>query len=111
LVPFRWTFSGSDPLAWRINANWNYPGASPVRAEARAVSDKPINNTVQLGCGTLILIAIIVMVFSGGSDAKKQRRQLEDMNRKIDRIEKKIDEVAQGLKRQPAGEAALPGEH
>ena len=54
-------------------------------------------NNVQLGCGTLILIAIIVMVFSGGDDAKKLRGQLEEVDRKIDRLEKKIDDLSQKL--------------
>ena len=51
-------------------------------------------NNVQLGCGTLILIAIIVMVFSGGDDAKKLRGQLDEVDRKIDRLEKKIDDLS-----------------
>jgi hypothetical protein len=60
------------------------------------------NNTVQLGCGTLIIIAIIVMIFSGGDDRKKLQRELEAMNQKVDRLEKKLDELSQTLSRQPA---------
>lgn len=63
------------------------------------MSDKPIDNKVQLGVGTLIIIAIIVMVFSGGSDSRKVRRQLNDMDQKIDRLEKKIDDLSQRLSR------------
>ena len=63
------------------------------------MSDKPIDNKVQLGFGTLIIIAIIVMVFSGGSDSRKLRRQLNDMDQKIDRLEKKIDDLSQRLSR------------
>ena len=72
------------------------------------MSDKPIDNKVQLGCGTLIVIAIIVMLFSGGNDSKKLRGQLNEMNQKIDRLEKKIDELSQRLSRQPASEPAPP---
>jgi outer membrane murein-binding lipoprotein Lpp len=46
---------------------------------------------VQLGCGTLILIAIIVMIFSGGNDNRKLRKEIEQLNEKVDRIEQKLD--------------------
>jgi outer membrane murein-binding lipoprotein Lpp len=69
------------------------------------MTEKTIDNKVQLGCGTLIIIAIIVMVFSGGSESKKMRSQVEDVNRKLDRIEKKLDEVSQKLGRLPASGA------
>ena len=57
------------------------------------------SNNVQLGCGTLIIIAIIVMLFSGGNDSRKLRRQLDDVEKKIDRLEKKIDDLSQKLAR------------
>jgi len=63
------------------------------------------NNNVQLGCGTLIIIAIIVMIFSGGNDTKKLRGQLDEVNGKIDRLEKKIDDLSQRLGQPPAGAA------
>lgn len=67
------------------------------------MTDMPTDNKVQLGCGTLIIIAIIVMLFSGGSDSKKLRGQLDDVNRKLDRLEKKIDELSQKVAQAPAG--------
>lgn len=67
------------------------------------MTDMPTDNKVQLGCGTLIIIAIIVMLFSGGSDSKKLRGQLDDVNRKLDRLEKKIDELSQKVAQTPAG--------
>ena len=67
------------------------------------MTDMPTDNKVQLGCGTLIIIAIIVMLFSGGSDSKKLRGQLDDVNRKLDRLEKKIDELSQKVVQPPAG--------
>ena len=70
------------------------------------MSDQPTDNKVQLGCGTLIIIAIIVMLFSGGNDSKKLRGQLNELNQKIDRLEKKVDELSHGLGRQPASEPA-----
>ena len=66
------------------------------------MTDMPTDNKVQLGCGTLIIIAIIVMLFSGGNDSRKLRGQLDDVNRKLDRLEKKIDELSQKVGQAPA---------
>ena len=66
------------------------------------MTDMPTNNKVQLGCGTLIIIALIVMLFSGGNDSRRLRRQLDDVNQKLDRLEKKIDEVSQKVGQAPA---------
>jgi outer membrane murein-binding lipoprotein Lpp len=65
------------------------------------VTNTPIDNKVQLGCGTLIVIAIIVMLFSGGSNSRKLRSQLDEVNQKIDRLEQKIDELSQTIDRVP----------
>jgi Sec-independent protein translocase protein TatA len=66
------------------------------------------DNRVQLGCGTLIIIAIIVALFSGRNDLEKVQRELEDVNRKLDRLEQKLDALSQGLGRQPATAPAPP---
>ena len=63
------------------------------------MTDTPANHKAQLGCGTLIVIAIIVMLFSGGNDSRKLRNQLDEVEQKIDRLEKKIDELSQKLAR------------
>ena len=55
------------------------------------------DNKVQLGCGTLIIIALIVIIFSGGKDTDKLRRQLEDMGKQLDRMEKKVDALSKQL--------------
>ena len=55
------------------------------------------NNSVQLGCGTLIVIAIIVMIFSGGRSDKEVKKQLRELNQKVERLEKKIDTLNQRL--------------
>ena len=49
------------------------------------------NQKVQLGCGTLILIAIIVAIFSGGNQEKKLRNDIRELHEKVDRLERKID--------------------
>ena len=59
------------------------------------------DNKVHLGCGTLIIIAIIVMIFSGGRDVDKLRRQLDDMSKQLDRLEKKVDALSKQLPSQP----------
>lgn len=66
------------------------------------MSEQPTSNGVQLGCGTLIIIALIVVIFSGGQDAKVLRTQLDDVSRKIDRLEKKIDALSERLGPEPS---------
>ena len=55
------------------------------------------DNRVQLGCGTLIIIALIVMIFSGGKDVDKVQRRLDDMSRQLDRMETKVDALSKQL--------------
>ena len=72
---------------------------APLGTEGRrtdrgnTMTEQSTNNRVQLGCGTLIIIAIIVLLFSGGSDSRKLRGELEDLNRRLDRMERKLDEL------------------
>ena len=56
------------------------------------MADSPTDNRVQLGCGTLIIIALIVMFFSGGRDVDRLERSIDELEVKIDRLEMKIDE-------------------
>jgi hypothetical protein len=72
------------------------------------MSDRPLDNKVQLGCGTLIIIAIIVMVFSGGNDSRKLRRELEELGRKLDRIEAKVDALSPAPRIQAPDQPAQP---
>ena len=44
-----------------------------------------------LGCGTLILIALIVMIFSG-SDTKKVEREVKELRSEIGALKKTIEE-------------------
>lgn len=52
------------------------------------MSDPAPTPTVQLGCGTLILIAIIVAIFSQGG----HRDELRKIQHRLDRIEKLLEE-------------------
>jgi len=66
-----------------------------------------------LGCGTLILIAIIVAIFSN-SGSKDVERGLDDLRRDVQNLKKSIDAQSQQIrdlhdmfkKREPAPKAA-----
>jgi len=59
------------------------------------MNGKPAGDGVQLGCGTLIIIALIVVFFSGSRDTKEMRAQLDEMSRRMERIEQKLDALAE----------------
>jgi len=59
--------------------------------------EQPKQDKVQLGCGTLVVIAIIVMIFSGDRGSKRMRKSVDELNAKIDRLEKKIDDLSKKL--------------
>ena len=61
----------------------------------------PGNPKVSLGCGTLVLIGIIVAFCSGGIGS----RDLDDLRRDIRNLEKKVDALADTVK--PAATAAV----
>jgi hypothetical protein len=57
------------------------------------------HQSVSLGCGTLILIAIIVAVFgSRGSD--------KELDQRLKKIEKKMESIEEGIQRIEAGQKA-----
>ena len=51
-----------------------------------------------LGCGTLILIALIVMIFSG-SDTKKVEREVKELRSEIGALKKTIEEQTDEIPR------------
>jgi len=50
------------------------------------MSDTP-NEKVSLGCGTLILIALIVLIFGNRGSEKDIEERLERIEKQLDRIE------------------------
>jgi outer membrane murein-binding lipoprotein Lpp len=66
------------------------------------------NNSVQLGCGTLIVIAIIVAIFSGDRGNDKVQSELRELNQKVDRLELKIDTLNKQLAAQKVAPAPAP---
>lgn len=51
------------------------------------------SDKVQLGCGTLILIAIIVMIFSGGGEKRELSTEIKELRRAVSVLEDKIDKL------------------
>ena len=49
------------------------------------------NKTVSLGCGTLILIAIIVLIFGNAGSNKELDQRLDRIEKQLERIEQKVD--------------------
>lgn len=73
------------------------------------MSESKTETKAQLGCGTLIIIALIVMFFSGGRESKELRKSVDELDAKIDRLELKIDDLSRQIDEQksstpPAGE-------
>jgi cell division protein FtsL len=61
------------------------------------VSESKTDNKAQLGCGTLIIIALIVMFFSGGRESKELRKSVDELNAKVQRLEQKIDDLSKTI--------------
>lgn len=57
--------------------------------------------TAQLGCGTLILIAIIVALFSGRGDVEELRHEVTALRDQITRLEAKIDSLSMKVAASP----------
>jgi hypothetical protein len=64
-----------------------------MESESNSVTVRSNENKVQLGCGTLIIIALIVMIFSGGRDSDDLHREIEKLQQTVDRLEQKVDEL------------------
>jgi len=73
----------------------------------KGTSEKPAENKVQLGFGTLMIIALIVMIFSGAMHRGHLQDRVDELNQKIDRLETKIDKLYK-LSRKIAHQSASP---
>jgi peptidoglycan hydrolase CwlO-like protein len=49
------------------------------------------DNKVSLGCGTLILIALIVMIFSRGNDSRDLSREVRGMRKEVRQLAARPD--------------------
>tara|TARA_E500000318_G_scaffold75698_1_gene70294 strand:- start:86 stop:340 length:255 start_codon:yes stop_codon:yes gene_type:complete len=73
-------------------------------------SDKRRENVASLGCGTLILIAIIVMIFSG-NDTTELTNEIASLQRKVEtlRVEQaETQRLVETLVLRSGGDAPLP---
>lgn len=52
------------------------------------------DNKASLGCGTLILIAVIVAIFSGGNDTRKIWRETSDLRGQVQALESQVRSAA-----------------
>jgi hypothetical protein len=50
-----------------------------------------LDQKVSLGCGTLIVIGLIVLFLGNANDTKDVERKLDAMDKKLDRIEKLLE--------------------
>ncbi len=72
---------------------------SPPPAAERSLTGMAKGNEVSVGCGSLILIAIIVSFWSGAgkTDSGPLMNKLNEMDAKIQRLETKVDELNKKL--------------
>jgi hypothetical protein len=80
------------------------------------MADENRTQQVSLGCGTLILIALIVLIFSGrGNDEIERevqglRTEVSDLRKSIDAQTSEIKRLRQKLDQPPVGAKAAPGQ-
>jgi hypothetical protein len=71
---------------------------TPARPERTPLVRLVKGQEVNLGCGTLILIAIIVAICSGGgnrqTDLSPVLHRLDTVDRKLEQIEKQLDQLS-----------------
>lgn len=68
---------------------------APLTIEAQMADDKRTGSavTAQLGCGTLILIGIIVAAFSGRGEISDLSDDVSALREQVSRLETKIDSL------------------
>lgn len=77
------------------------------------MADDNRTQQVNLGCGTLILIALIVLIFSGRGDLEREvqglRSEVGDLKKSIEAQTSEIKQLQQKLDKQPGGDGAATG--
>jgi hypothetical protein len=58
------------------------------------------SSQMQLGCGTLIIIALIVLFFSGGTKVNDLERSVEQLTKQVIVLQQKVDALSQVIKKQ-----------
>jgi len=71
------------------------------------------SNKAQLGCGTLIVIALIVFFFSGRTQMDDQKRSIDELKSQVIVLQQKVDALTLAVERQQAMKdraTAMPSE-
>ena len=75
------------------------------------MSDSPVPKMekprVELGCTSLVIIALIVMLFSENNNTRSLKKKIDQLSKKIDTLEQKIDRLQKTVTTPPAP-AAVP---
>ena len=58
------------------------------------------SNRVQLGCGTLIIIALIVMIFSGRSKVDELKGNIQELTKQVLVLQEKVDSHSRAIQKQ-----------
>jgi hypothetical protein len=58
------------------------------------------SDRVQLGCGTLIIIALIVMVFSGRSNVDELKGNVRELTKQVVVLQGKVDALSRAIEKQ-----------
>ena len=57
------------------------------------------SNRVQLGCGTLIIIALIVMIFSGRSKVDELKGNVQELTKQVLVLQGKVDALSRAIEK------------
>lgn len=70
--------------------------------------DSDHQQKVSLGCGTLILIAIIVLIFSGGGKTNQLQREITDLRNEVRNLGSEVRSLRTTLEQQQRVHATTP---
>ena len=57
------------------------------------------SNRVHLGCGTLIIIALIVMIFSGRSNMDELKGNVQELTKQVLVLQGKVDALSRAIEK------------
>ncbi len=67
------------------------------------------SNKAQLGCGSLILIALIVLIFSNwGNKVSDLRNDVQELTKQVSVLQQKVDALTRAVEKQQGTQAEQP---
>ncbi len=57
------------------------------------------SSKAELGCGTLILIALIVLIFSGGTKVSDLRHDVQELTKQVIVLQGKVDSLSRAIEK------------